>query len=59
MDMAGPLPETEEGHRYILTICDYGTRFPEAFPLKITSIKDVVEALIEMFFRVGFPQEIY
>ncbi len=58
MDMVGPLPQTEEGHRYILTVCDYGTRYPEAFPLKATTSKDVAEALVEMFSRVGFPDEI-
>ena len=58
MDMVGPLPQTEEGHRYILTLCDYGTRYPEAFPLKATTSKDVAEALVEMFSRVGFPDEI-
>ena len=58
MDMVGPLLQTEEGHRYILTVCDYGTRYPEAFPLKATTSKDVAEALVEMFSRVGLPDEI-
>lgn len=58
MDMVGPLLPTLEGHRYILTICDYGTRYPEAFALKSTTSKDVAEALMEMFSRTGIPEEI-
>ncbi len=58
MDMVGPLPPTLEGHRYILTVCDYGTRYPEAFALKSTTSKDVAKALMEMFSRTGIPEEI-
>jgi hypothetical protein len=33
MDIAGPLPTTRKGNRYILVIVDYLTRWVEAFPL--------------------------
>ena len=33
MDIVGPLPRSQAGHRYILVVCDYTTRFPKAFPL--------------------------
>ena len=49
MDMVGPLPETDEGHKFVLTVCDYGTKFPEAFPMKTTTSKEVAEALVELF----------
>lgn len=58
MDMIGPLPETADGHKYILTVVDYGTRYPEAFPLRTTTSSDVVEALVELFSRLGIPEEI-
>lgn len=58
MDMVGPLPTTTEGYRYILTVCDYGTRYPEAFPMRTTTSKDVAEALMELFSRMGIPEEI-
>ena len=58
MDTVGPLPRTEEGHRYILTIVDYGSRYPDAIPLRTTSSQDVAEALLEYFSRVGLPKEI-
>ena len=58
MDMVGPLPRTEEGHQFILTIVDYGSRFPDAIPLKTTTSQDVAEALLEYFSRVGLAEEI-
>ena len=58
MDMVGPLPQTDEGHKFVLTVCDYGMKFPEAFPMKTTTSKEVAEALVELFSRVGLPEEI-
>lgn len=58
MDMVGPLPTTTDGYRFILTVCDYGTRYPEAFPLKGTTSREVVEALMELFSQMGIPEEI-
>lgn len=34
------------GHRYILTIVDFATRWHEAFPLKYIDIPSFCEALI-------------
>ena len=58
IDMVGPSPRTEEGHQFILTIVDYGLRFPDAIPLKTTTSQDVAEALLEYFSRVGLAEEI-
>lgn len=59
IDIVGPLsPPSSEGHRYILTLIDFATGFPEAVPIKeITSI-DVSESLLSIFSRVGIPREI-
>ena len=34
VDIFGPLPRSRNGHRYILVICDYATRYPEAILLR-------------------------
>ena len=35
IDLVGPIsPLREEEHRYILTLTDFSTRYPEAVPLK-------------------------
>ena len=56
MDIAGPLNRTKSGKKYILTIIDHSTRYPEAFVLKEIDAKSVANALIELFSRVGLPK---
>ena len=59
IDLVGPLhPPTERGHRYILTVVDFATRYPAAIPLKSISTVEVAEALITVYSRVGFPSEV-
>ena len=59
IDLIGPIgPPCEAGHRYILTLVDYGTRYPEAVPLKNIDTETVAEALVDMFSRLGIPEEI-
>lgn len=59
VDLVGPIyPATERGNRYILTLVDYSTRYPEAVPLKGIETERVAEALVEMFTRIGIPKEI-
>ena len=58
MDVVGPLEGSRAGHQYILVICDYGTRYPEAFPLRNTKARQVANCLIQLFSRVGVPKEI-
>ena len=58
MDIVGPLPRSRSGNRFILVICDYATRYREAIPLRSTDAVHVAEELVQMFTRVGVPQEI-
>nr|XP_018672786.1 uncharacterized protein zf(cchc)-26 isoform X2 [Ciona intestinalis] len=59
VDLVGPIqPPSEKGHRYLLTMVDYATRYPEAVPLKNIATEDVAEALVDIFSRVGVPSEI-
>ncbi|XP_041945156.1 uncharacterized protein LOC121707019 [Alosa sapidissima] len=58
MDIVGPLERTQRGHRYILVVCDYATRYPEAFPLRKVTATTISQAILQLFSRVGIPQEI-
>ncbi|KAL3977676.1 G protein-coupled receptor [Sarotherodon galilaeus] len=58
MDIVGPLERSSSGHRYILVLCDYATRYPEAFPLRRVKARQIANCLIQMFSRVGIPKEI-
>ena len=59
IDLVGPLsPSSSAGHRYILTLIDFSTGFPEALPLKDVDSISVAEALLTIFSRVGIPREV-
>ena len=58
-DLIGPLkPVTYNKNRYILTLVDYATRYPEAVPLASIDTETVAEALVSIFSRVGIPHEV-
>ena len=58
MDIVGPLNCSKKGNQYILVVCDYATRYPEAFPLRSISAEAMAEHLMQLFSRVGIPKEI-
>ena len=58
MHVIGPLPQSRTGHRYVLVICDYATRYPEAVPMKAIDAEAVAEELMKLVSRVGIPKEI-
>ena len=54
IDLMGPIaPASDKGLRYILTLVNYATRYPEAVPLK-----NVSKALLDIYSRVGVPEEV-
>jgi len=58
MDIVGQLPQSRRGNRYVLVICDYATRHPEAVALKSIDTETIAEELVIIFSRVGIPNEI-
>ncbi|XP_033739131.1 uncharacterized protein LOC117326489 [Pecten maximus] len=58
MDIVGPLPMTKSRNRFILTVVDDATRYPEAFPLPSIEAERIATKLMEMFSRVGIPKVI-
>ncbi|KAL5510367.1 hypothetical protein EMCRGX_G005901, partial [Ephydatia muelleri] len=58
MNIVGPLPRSSTGNKYILVVCDYATRYPEAIPMRTVDAEHVAEELVTMFARVGVPREI-
>ncbi|KRZ69345.1 Retrovirus-related Pol polyprotein from transposon, partial [Trichinella sp. T8] len=50
MDLVGPLEETQSGNRYILVVCAYFIKFPEAFPLPNAEARTVATALVNGVF---------
>ena len=58
MDIVGPLPRSRAGNKYILTICDYATHYPEAIPLPSTEAERIAKELVKLFACVSIPDEI-
>ena len=59
VDLVGPIhPPSESGQRYTLTLVDYATRYPDAIPLKNITTETLAEALVDMYSRLGIPEEV-
>lgn len=58
IDVIGPMPQSRSGNRYVLVVCDYATRYPEAIALRSIDAESVAEELVNLFARVGIPKEI-
>jgi hypothetical protein len=57
LDLCGPYPVTQKGHRYLLTYIDHFTRYPEAIPIPNQEAETVARALVtQVFTRHGCPQ---
>ena len=58
IDLIGPIiPSSNEGHRFILVVVDYATRYPLAVALKKIDTQTVADALIDIFSQVGIPKQ--
>ncbi len=58
VDMVGPLDRSQKGNRFILVICDYATRYPEAYPLREVTAKQIATAMLHFFSHVGIHREV-
>lgn len=59
LDIVGPLATSPEGHRYLLTILDRTTGWPEAIPLQQISAEIIAKSLYENWIvRFGCPGRI-
>ena len=46
VDIVGPIhPVTDKGNRYILTLVDFASRYPEAIPMASIDTERVAEAV--------------
>jgi len=60
MDIAGPMPTTSEGYRFIIVIQDYYSKWVELFPLKNHTAVDVADILVREFFtRYGVCEKLH
>ena len=51
MDVVGPLPRTSHGNKFIITVIDDATRYPEAFAMPSVEAEKVANVLIELVYN--------
>lgn len=56
IDVVGPFPQAKGGFRFLLTLVDEATRWPEAVPLRTVTAQIVTTQLKKIFASNGFPK---
>ncbi|GBM95981.1 Retrovirus-related Pol polyprotein from transposon 412 [Araneus ventricosus] len=56
-DACGPLPTTPNGNRYLITAICLASKYPDAVPVPNIGSTSIIEAMIQIFSRMGFPKE--
>ena len=57
-DIAGPLPTTPDGNRYILIIVDHFTKWAQAFAIPNALAKTVANCIVKTALTFGIPDQI-
>lgn len=58
VDACGPLSTSTHGNKYLITVICLSSKYPDAVPVLDITSKSVVNALFQIFSRMGFPKEI-
>jgi hypothetical protein len=59
LDIVGPLPVTEKGHKYLLTFVDHFTRFCEAIPIATQHTETIArEFVTKIIVQFGVPKKL-
>ncbi|GFY78964.1 retrovirus-related Pol polyprotein from transposon 412 [Trichonephila inaurata madagascariensis] len=58
VDACGPLPVSTSGNKYIITVICMSSKYPDAIPTPNLCSTTVVDALLQIFCRLGFPREL-
>ena len=58
IDVVGPLPPTSAGNKYLFTIMDVTTRYPEAIPVQSIHAKVIVKYVVSFFTHFGMPKKL-
>ena len=59
IDFKGPLPASQSGNKYLLTLVDEYSRFPFAFPCRDMTSQTVIKCFDQLFSLFGMPGYIH
>lgn len=57
-DLMGPFPRSKHGYQHLLVVVDHFTKWVELFPLRKVTARAVLDKLMEVFTRFGFPERL-
>ncbi|XP_026218743.1 THAP domain-containing protein [Anabas testudineus] len=58
LDVRGPLPQTANEHKYILTVTDYYSKWVEAVPMQSCLPPHVAKHIVDIIAHFGYPLRI-
>ncbi|XP_071574667.1 uncharacterized protein [Temnothorax nylanderi] len=59
MDIFGPLPVTNQGHKYVLVLMDQFSKYVKLYPMRDQRLDTIIEMLESRFFaEIGIPETI-
>ena len=58
IDIYGPLPKAASGHQFIIVCMDHFSKWPELFPCRNITSKEVAQAIYAVVCRHGCPRRI-
>ncbi|XP_035282834.1 uncharacterized protein LOC118232196 isoform X2 [Anguilla anguilla] len=58
VDLKGPLPETQNGYKFMLILMDYYSKWVEAYPMKSESAGEVALNIQNLTYQFGWPLRI-
>lgn len=58
LDVRGPLPQTASGHRYILSVTDFFSKWVEAVAMESCLPSLVAQHLVDIIAHFGYPVRI-
>ena len=60
IDILGPLPRTSKGNEYIIVLCDYFSKWAEAYAVPNHTALTVADKIVNEFIcRFGIPKQIH
>jgi transposase InsO family protein len=60
LDVLGPLPKSNDDNKFVLLVCDYFTKWVEAFPMPDQEAKTVADKFVKEFVcRYGVPRKLF
>lgn len=57
-DIMGPYPTTPSRNKFLLVVTDHFSKWVELFPLRKLTARVIMDKLMEVFTRFGFPEQL-